>query len=247
MLRIPYKKPDQLSFESALKKAISAVFEEDPAPYEQDIQSLDSLRLSIQSPQDHEASINHHLAYYAQLNYLQSKFIFSETDVNVIFTWSNAFDQYDSVSSHNIGFEKASLIFNLGAIYNHLGQETGYENDEAMKKGALYYQKSAGCYQSILDNLNNWEIFGSPNSQLGVLANLMLGQAQEVFMKKAVAGNMKSITLAKLAVQVSNFHQCAYETAVTTDTFNQSWLSHMQAKHLYYSGVASYCTILLIR
>jgi hypothetical protein len=36
--------------------------------------------------------------------------------------------------------------------------------------------------------LETWNIAGSPNQQLNTLSNLMLAQAQEVFLKKAIAG-----------------------------------------------------------
>jgi programmed cell death 6-interacting protein len=66
--------------------------------------------------------------------------------VNILFTWSNAFNVTESVSSHKVGYEKASVIFNLGAIYSHLGVNMGVQDDESMKLGAMYFQVNASLY-----------------------------------------------------------------------------------------------------
>jgi programmed cell death 6-interacting protein len=58
----------------------------------------------------------------------------------MFFTWSNAFGVRDNVSTHNMGFEKASVLFNLGAIYSRLGVNCGTKTDEAIKKAAVYFQ-----------------------------------------------------------------------------------------------------------
>lgn len=142
MLKVPFKVAETISFAKPLKQAIQNVFEEDPETYEEDFDELASLRLTIQDPQDHEASAQSHLTYYAQLQYLETKFKFDEDNVNVFFSWRNAFGLQECVSSHLIGFEKASVLFNLAAIYNHLGIQAGTANDDCIKKSAQFFQVS---------------------------------------------------------------------------------------------------------
>jgi programmed cell death 6-interacting protein len=232
MLKIPFKETETISLIKPLQDAIVKVFQEDPQNYSDDFDELSQLRLAVQNPQDHEASVQQHLIYYCQLHYLESKFQFDEDHVNVFFTWANAFGVQDAVSSHNIGFEKASVLFNLGAIYNHLGISVGMASEEAIKKSAHYFQLAAGVYQTITDKLATWNISGNANTQLSALSNLNLACAQEVFLQKATNQKMKEGTLAKLAMQVSQFYCVAYDIASQTEIFNKNWLSHMQTTYL---------------
>ncbi|KAJ3272917.1 pH-response regulator protein palA/rim20 [Terramyces sp. JEL0728] len=254
MLKIPFKKTEEISFAEPLKSAILNIFNEDPSGYSDDFEALEALRQSIMEPQVHEASANAHLtyidinpSYYAQLHYLESKFIFNEQNIKIFFTWGNAFGKKEFVSSHNIGFEKASVLFNLGAIYCQLADQAGTTSEEGIKKAASYYQQSAGAFQCILDNLHAWDISSTANTQLNALSNLMLAQAQEVFLLKAIAGinvlipgKMREGTLAKLAMQVSTFYSISYEIASQTSLFDKQWLCCMQAKQHHFSAVARY-------
>lgn len=144
MLKVPFKQAETLVFEKALRSAIQEIFEEDPDAYQDDFALIANLRLMVLQPQVHDNYTSTMLAYYAQLQYLESKFNISEEGVNLFFTWSNAFGKQDSVSSHNLGFEKASVLFNLAAIYSHLGVDCGISSEEAMKKAATYFQVQ-GC------------------------------------------------------------------------------------------------------
>lgn len=135
------------------------------------------------------------------------------------------------------------MLFNLGAIYNQLGITAGVGSEEALKKAAQYFQQAAGVYQSIVDKLPSWNIPGSANVQLNSLSNLMLAQAQEVFLTKAIGTKMKAGTLAKLAMQTACFYGLALDIAQETSVFDKAWLSHLTAKQNHFSAVAQYCKI----
>lgn len=85
-------------------------------------------------------------------------------------------------------FEKASILFNLAAIYSQLATNQSLGSEDGIKKAASYYQQSAGVFQHVSEALESWGIQGSANTQLSALSNLMLAQAQEVFLYKAVNG-----------------------------------------------------------
>lgn len=95
MLKIPFKQAEPIAFHRPLKVWIQQEYEEDPETYAEDFDLLESLRLSIQDPQVHDSSAATHLAYYAQLNFLESKFDISEDQVKLFFTWANAFGTQD--------------------------------------------------------------------------------------------------------------------------------------------------------
>ncbi len=113
------------------------------------------------------------------------------------------------------------MIFNLGAIYSHLAEAEKLNTESGIKAAATYYQKSAGTFQSIKENLSKWRIEGGVTLHFDVLENIMLGQAQEVFLLKAEMGNMKANTLAKVAIQAANFYRNAHNDAMVVEVFDK--------------------------
>jgi hypothetical protein len=61
MLKIPFKDTEQISFKKPLQDAIQAVFGEDPAQYDEDLDIIDDLRLHVIDPQEHDSSAQTHL------------------------------------------------------------------------------------------------------------------------------------------------------------------------------------------
>lgn len=55
-LKVPFKQAEPISFSKPLKDAIEQTFDEDSQSYQDDIQTLETLRLSCQDPQVHDAS-----------------------------------------------------------------------------------------------------------------------------------------------------------------------------------------------
>lgn len=53
------------------------------------------------------------------------------------------------------------------------------------------------------------------SESLGMLTNLMLGQAQYLFYRKALEAGMKPNVLAKIAMQVSEYFKKAYDLSQT--------------------------------
>ena len=89
-----------------------------------------------------------------------------------------------------LGFEKASVLFNLAAIYSHLAVNMGLGSEDSLKKAAAFFQQAAGTFETIVEKLPVWGIEGAANTQLNALCNLMLAQAQEVFLAKAVSSEL---------------------------------------------------------
>lgn len=242
MLSIPFKSTQKRSFLEPFRSYISTTFEENPDTYQDDILALDSLRsLATQHPEAHDESANNLLRYYFQLGYTGSKFKIEEATIPIVFTWSNAFTPGDAlVSSYNLGYEKASVLFNLGSLYSLLGVSQNTSSPDGIKRAAGYFQQSAGVFQFINESLESWGILGSANSQLLGLVDLMLACAQEVFLCKAVEGKMKDGTLAKLAIQASDFFQSSFNILRDLHLLDKQWLSYIQVKTLYLRAQAHY-------
>jgi programmed cell death 6-interacting protein len=147
--------------------------------------------------------------------------------------------QFNTASSSNIGFEKASVLFNLAAIYSKLACAQPL-NADGFKKAANYFQQAAGVLEFLAKSLDGWGIQGSANVQLAALAELMFANAQEAFFVKAVHGNMKSGTLAKLAIKAADFYTACLTQISDLDIFDKLWISYLKVKIEYFKGLAHY-------
>ena len=61
LLHVPFKETENTSFNLPLKNYIESNFDQDSAIYQQDLDSLDTLRMEISHPQEHDESALYHL------------------------------------------------------------------------------------------------------------------------------------------------------------------------------------------
>ena len=76
-----------------------------------------------------------------------------------------------------------------------------------------------------------------------LIADLMLAQAQEMVVKKAIAGNMKPAVVAKLAAQCEDLYAVVMRSMQKENVRNMweaAWLPNVCGKQAIYNGVAQY-------
>ncbi|CAK7896488.1 hypothetical protein CAAN1_17S02740 [[Candida] anglica] len=114
----------------------------------------------------------------------------------VCFEWFNAFQPSVSYKQYALPFEKAGILFNLGAILSEAAtkkyreSEYGADKDDLLKNSLLYLQQASGLYQFLSENYLH-----APSNDLGqltvkYLVQLMLAQASEVFALKVISGDL---------------------------------------------------------
>lgn len=104
----------------------------------------------------------------------------------------------------SIAYEKVCVLFNTAALQSSVAAAQSFDSDDGLKAAAKLFQQAAG----ILSHLKSaapalgQELTPdlSPDA-LHVLSILMLAQAQEIFIVKAIKDNMKDLIVAKLASQ----------------------------------------------
>ena len=72
------------------------------------------------------------------------------------------------------------------------------------------------------------------------LEHLVLAQAQECFWQKAVKDGLKDGSIAKLAVQVSDYYALAADFGSKSDAISDEWVSHTTAKHYHFAAASQY-------
>lgn len=126
-----------------------------------------------------------------------------------------------------------AVLYNIGALQSALGMEfRASNNDEGLKSAAKCYQNAAGIFLQLCDTkqetlgiTDGYTLTNDLNPDaLSALAALMIAQAQEVFVAKAIADSMKDVIIAKLCVQAEDLYQDAL-TKMKKDNIRNLWES----------------------
>jgi len=243
MLGIDLRKTKPNSVSAAIKQYISITYDEDPTAYTEDLNQFEKIRNDIINLPICDNSVNVLYKYYGQLVYLCAKFPLEDNKITCVFSWTPSFGKdkkYVNISS--VEYEKACVLFNIGAMLSNVGTKENLENPDDVKNACIYFQRAAGIFSYLKD-----ELHGSlkcpvptdmlPNS-LDYLINLMLAQAQECFWKKAVLSKMKNGTIMKLAKAASSLYCEAYKVGSNNNIIPQEWISYTLSK-MYYLEAAS--------
>jgi len=132
----------------------------------------------------------------------------------------------------SLGYEKVCILFNIAAMQSQLGSASRVsDSDEELKAAAKMFQSASGIFAQIRSAAG---VMGGQEPTpdlsapaLSVLSTLMLAQAQEIFVYKAIQDKMKDAIIAKLAMQAEDLyaetlHVMQKETKVY---WEKDWLS----------------------
>ncbi|KAI7860663.1 BRO1-like domain-containing protein [Circinella umbellata] len=241
----------EIEWTPALLRYIQTSYAEDASKYQLDSQTLDKLRRACFEDQTPElATLERFFAYYSQVVFVCSRFPF---DIGLDFAWQPVFQNNNNnnsnggsrgkpVSLSNLNYEKACILFDIGALYTQLGCNGSRISTEGIRKSCNFFQNAAGCFKYIEKEILS-DFRATPPIDLCVDAMqtfiaLSLAQAQECIWQKAVMEHMKHGTIARLAIKVADF----YETILTHDIsyFPTEWKRHFQIKASYFNAVAQY-------
>ena len=105
---------------------------------------MDQLRIHAGRPERSENGITMLADYYAQLQYLEAKFPFDAGKMNIQFVWYSSLYPDELVSTTCIQYEKASVLFNIAAVYSQLAAIERLSSHNGKKKASMQFQKAAG-------------------------------------------------------------------------------------------------------
>ncbi|PHZ10875.1 BRO1-domain-containing protein [Rhizopus microsporus ATCC 52813] len=245
MLACNPKSTDRVFMTPYLREYISNGYAEHPDLYTDDFRILDELRNDCIFMEANEKSLNRLIKYYAQLVFISSKF---PIDVGIEFPWyvSTAMEAPQIIAHRNMNYEKACILYSIGAIYSQLGNAEDRSTTEGVKRACNYFQ-ATGCFQHLLDVVIP-EMRIAPTIDLSTYAlqtliHLMLAQAQECVWQKAAMDQLRDGTIARLAIKISEFYDAAYEFASNSfvqNVYPKSWLIHVQVKAFHFKAAAQF-------
>lgn len=253
-LTIPFKKTYSCPIPIATRDYIRNHTEDHPDAYIRDINQWKALRDIGTGGVLHADRINFALAYHAQLVFILAKL---PSDINLEFSYAHAFAPNPSflpVTLRSITFERASVLFNLAALYSQLAASEDRSSQDGLKRASACYQNAAGVLaflsESALPKLGPFVDSENTPSDLNEdfvksLEWLMLAQAQECVWQRAVADHYKNSLIAKLAAKVSSLYNTSLlsirkAAADTRDALPPNWIPHLETKHYHFNAASQY-------
>ncbi|KAJ3219416.1 bck1-like resistance to osmotic shock [Dinochytrium kinnereticum] len=240
ILHPPTKKTDEADF-TPLKRHIATAYSEDPEKYAGEIGTLHRLRQDSRGAGKDITGRDILYRYYGQLDLLEVRFPIDEKNVKILFTWYDAFSQ-KSISQYSIAYEKASVIFNIAATCASIAALQNRFEPAGQKIAFNYLQAAAGLFQYINENFLHAPSVDLSRDSIKSLADLMLAQAQEVFLEKVIAEKKKGALVSKLAAQASHFYAAALD-GLTSETvkgqFDKAWIEIIKIKTKHFESIAN--------
>ncbi|XP_059478622.1 programmed cell death 6-interacting protein [Neocloeon triangulifer] len=258
LLAVPLKKPSDIDVTKPLKNLIASVYStsDKPVDYTEEINEFSKLRNNAlwKAFEKYESSLELIYCYYDQLCAMETKIPAHE--IQIPFKWKDAFDRGSlfggrlSLTIASLAYEKVCVLFNIAALQSCVAANQTMETDEGRKLAAKLLQQSAGIFNhlksTVLSSIQQDPTPDLKAETLGALSALMLAQAQEIFVQKAIQDRMKDAVIAKLSSQCDELYTEAYKLMQKESLHplwergDYDWLSVVGGKQAAYKGLAQY-------
>lgn len=254
IISVPLKKPSDVDIVNPLKNLIQSRYStaDKPEDYSDAINELAKLRSNAlwRAFEKYESSLEVLYCYYDQLVALEGKI--PPHDLQVPFKWKDAMDKGSifgsriSLTVTSLSYEKICVLFNIAALQSSVAASQSIENDEGLKLAAKLLQQSSGIF-NYLKSIVILSIQQEPTPDLNpdtlaALAQLMLAQAQEIFVHKCIHDNKKDAIIAKLAACCEDLYtECVkiFNKEQFKGFWDKEWLMIISAKQASYQAIAN--------
>ncbi|CAK9302904.1 unnamed protein product [Gordionus sp. m RMFG-2023] len=259
-LAVPLKKTKEVDVTNSLKNFISSNIStiDNPEDCTHEIGEFNKLRNNAvcRNLDKNEGSLEILYRYYDQLDVMDTKMPFDETHVPQAFKWKSAFESSSlfnfksSLTMVNGQFEKACVLFNIGAMQSQVACSQNLDQDNNLKTAVKYFQISSGTFNYLKDQyISNGKVQNeslTPDLSIECLSGLsalMLAQGQEIFLKKAKDDNKKPLILAKLAQQCADLYSEALKFMNSPNLkgfWEKDWIPTVTCKQSFLTALAQY-------
>ncbi|KAG5367130.1 Vacuolar protein-sorting protein [Yarrowia sp. B02] len=256
MIPLALKTTESTDWTRAIHRYIAAAYGADYAEqFREEIASFQRLRQDIRGAGRDATGRDILFRYFAQLDSLERRVNASEAGMKPDFCWSDSITQ-EKVTQHSISFEKANVLYQLGAILSCLGEEMSRDDSCDAKASFHAFQNAAGVFAFIADKFLHAPLPDIGQDVVRAFNKLMLAQAQEMFTQDSIAkavavltdvnqenaGKVSALT-AKLCAGVGALYKAAYEsfTAIQEEQKwgDKNWPLECQAKTKYFTALGS--------
>ncbi|XP_022903763.2 programmed cell death 6-interacting protein [Onthophagus taurus] len=255
LLSIPLKKPSEVDVVKPLKNLIQSRYStaDKPQDYSEAINEFAKLRTTgiWKAFEKYESSLEVVYSYYDQLVALEQKI--PPQEVQIPFKWKDAFDKgsifgsRSSLTIPSLSFEKLCVLFNISALQSNVAAAQNLDNDDGLKLAAKLLQQAAGNFDhlksTVMLNIQQEPTSDLLPDTLQALSGLMLAQAQEIFVHKAIHDSMKDAVTAKLAQQCDELYaDClkVFQRDNLKGIWDKDWIPTIAGKQAVMRGLATF-------
>ncbi|KAF3428254.1 hypothetical protein E2986_02109 [Frieseomelitta varia] len=254
LIAIPLKKPSDVDVIKPLTNVIKSTYSNasNQKDYTEAIADFSKLRNNAlwRAFEKYESSLEVIYSYYDQLYALEGKIPAHE--LQIPFKWKDAFDRTIfggklSLTISTLAYEKVCVLFNIAALQSSVAAAQSLDSDEGLKLAAKLFQQSAGIFNYLKSNVM-MAIQQEPTPDispetLGALSALMLAQAQEIFVYKAIHDTMKDGIIAKLAAQAEELYADAlklFQKEIFRAFWDKEWVPLIAGKQAGYRAMTEF-------
>lgn len=262
LIAIPLKKPSDVDVIKPLTNIIKSTYNSggnNQKDYTEAIQEFSVLRNNAlwRAFEKYESSLEVIYNYYDQLCALEGKIPAHE--LQIPFKWKDAFDRTIfggklSLTISTLAYEKVCVLFNIAALQSSVAATQSLESDEGLKLAAKLFQLSAAIFNhlkgTVMIAIQQEPTPDISPETLGALSSLMLAQAQEIFVHKAIHDSMKEVIIAKLAAQAEELYADAlklFQKEIFRAFWDKEWVPLIAGKQAGYRAMMEFYQSLVCR
>ncbi|KAI4487732.1 hypothetical protein M0802_011878 [Mischocyttarus mexicanus] len=255
LIAIPLKKPSDVDVIKPLTNIIKSTYNSggnNQKDYTEAIQEFSALRNNAlwRAFEKYESSLEVIYNYYDQLCALEGKIPAHE--LQIPFKWKDAFDRTIfggklSLTISTLAYEKVCVLFNIAALQSSVAATQSLESDEGLKLAAKLFQLSAAIFNhlkgTVMIAIQQEPTPDISPETLGALSSLMLAQAQEIFVHKAIHDSMKEVIIAKLAAQAEELYADAlklFQKEIFRTFWDKEWVPLIAGKQAGYRAMMEF-------
>lgn len=250
LIAVGLRETKELDFKSQFKDFILDHYSETPENFEGELELFENLRKeAVNKANRDENGIHSLFKYYNQLYFVEKKFFPNgkHYTVSVYFHWFDTTTGLPKIQ-RSVAFEKASVLFNIAAIWSQIGAKQDRRTEAGLKEAIDAFQKAAGVFKFIKDSFINSPSADLTPEVMNMLMAVMLAQAQVCIWEELILGGIKDnlsdkIVAAQECAQVSQSYkkvQILMNSGICLSCVPISWRNMMSIMCLHYEALSHY-------
>uniref|UniRef100_A0A914XZ19 BRO1 domain-containing protein n=1 Tax=Panagrolaimus superbus TaxID=310955 RepID=A0A914XZ19_9BILA len=234
-----------------LREYIFTHYNDDPSKFNEAFKELSVLRYHACRYSADTESICIMKRYYAQLQMMKSRFPMETNEpVSVSFAWSDrSCDMAVGAAYEDINYEICCIMYNIGAAHATIGMNETRSDEDSRKNAFSNFQCASWPFECLRDKLNASK-FASSNFEpelLTFFSQILLVQAQECLIEKAIFDNRTNVIVSKLARYAAETY-FELKIRLDQDTLSdyilnsklKTWKRLCEAKAHFYEAIKRY-------
>lgn len=247
LIPLGLKETKDVDFSVPFKDFILEHYSEDGTRFQDEIDDLIDLRKACRTPSRNDSGVDLLASYFSQLSLLESRFFSPNRPMGIFFTWYDSFTGVP-VCQQNVSLEKASILFNMAALYSQIGTRSDRHTQSGLEDAITALQKSAGVLNYLKETFTHTPSYDMSPAMLNMLIKMMLAQAQECVFEKITLPGIRNeffslLRMAQEAAKVEEVYNQVYQSMIQSpvkDNVPFFWSTMAQVKAHHYCGLAHY-------